>query len=129
MNSVTELWKTLLSPPGAPPPRPPVLPPGPSRRRGKLPRRLSLPVHLSHEHTGLNWRLISNFENAREFQTFEYLQLLDSATIPLVLLLSWLFLSVRYLLSHIVGEYFTVPGLAEFRSFRVIYFIVPAITK
>ncbi|CAD6184658.1 unnamed protein product [Caenorhabditis auriculariae] len=49
---------------------------------------------------------------AYQFTNLTSIQLLDCATIPTVLLLSWLFLSVRYLLSHILGVTICLIGIA-----------------
>ncbi|KAK6730577.1 hypothetical protein RB195_007190 [Necator americanus] len=49
---------------------------------------------------------------AYQFTNLTSIQLLDCATIPTVLLLSWLFLSVRYLISHIIGVCVCLIGIA-----------------
>ncbi|CAJ0565355.1 unnamed protein product, partial [Mesorhabditis spiculigera] len=49
---------------------------------------------------------------AYKYTTVTSVQLLDCMTIPTVLLLSWLFLSVRYLLSHIIGVCICLLGIA-----------------
>ena len=49
---------------------------------------------------------------AYQFTTLTSVQLLDCSTIPTVMLLSWLFLSVRYLISHIVGVCVCLVGIA-----------------
>uniref|UniRef100_A0A0M3KAX4 Solute carrier family 35 member F1 n=1 Tax=Anisakis simplex TaxID=6269 RepID=A0A0M3KAX4_ANISI len=49
---------------------------------------------------------------AYQFTNLTSIQLLDCSTIPMVLLLSWLFLSVRYLLTHIVGVCICLVGIA-----------------
>ncbi|KAK6045953.1 hypothetical protein COOONC_16542 [Cooperia oncophora] len=48
---------------------------------------------------------------AYQFTNLTSVQLLDCSTIPMVLLLSWLFLSVRYLISHIIGTHRVVGDL------------------
>ena len=49
---------------------------------------------------------------AYQFTSLTSVQLLDCSTIPTVMLLSWLFLSVRYLISHIVGVCVCLVGIA-----------------
>ncbi|EYB97623.1 hypothetical protein Y032_0139g2128 [Ancylostoma ceylanicum] len=49
---------------------------------------------------------------AYQFTNLTSVQLLDCSTIPMVLLLSWLFLSVRYLISHIIGVCICLIGIA-----------------
>uniref|UniRef100_A0A1I7T7S0 Solute carrier family 35 member F1 n=1 Tax=Caenorhabditis tropicalis TaxID=1561998 RepID=A0A1I7T7S0_9PELO len=49
---------------------------------------------------------------AYQYTNLTSVQLLDCATIPAVLLLSWLFLSVRYLASHILGVSICLIGIA-----------------
>ncbi|VDM50255.1 unnamed protein product [Toxocara canis] len=49
---------------------------------------------------------------AYQFTNLTSVQLLDCSTIPMVLLLSWLFLSVRYLLTHIIGVCICLVGIA-----------------
>ncbi|GMT28789.1 hypothetical protein PFISCL1PPCAC_20086, partial [Pristionchus fissidentatus] len=49
---------------------------------------------------------------AYQYTNLTSVQLLDCSTIPLVLLLSWLFLSVRYLISHVVGVCICLIGIA-----------------
>ncbi|KAK6019764.1 hypothetical protein OSTOST_14592, partial [Ostertagia ostertagi] len=49
---------------------------------------------------------------AYQFTNLTSVQLLDCSTIPMVLLLSWLFLSVRYLISHIIGVCICLVGIA-----------------
>ncbi|EGT48417.1 hypothetical protein CAEBREN_01021 [Caenorhabditis brenneri] len=49
---------------------------------------------------------------AYQYTNLTSVQLLDCATIPAVLLLSWLFLSVRYLASHILGVTICLIGIA-----------------
>ncbi|KAJ1349111.1 hypothetical protein KIN20_004562 [Parelaphostrongylus tenuis] len=50
--------------------------------------------------------------SAYQFTNLTSIQLLDCSTIPMVLLLSWLFLSVRYLISHIIGVCICLIGIA-----------------
>ncbi|VDD92754.1 unnamed protein product [Enterobius vermicularis] len=49
---------------------------------------------------------------AYQFTNLTSVQLLDCSTIPVVLFLSWLFLSVRYLLTHIIGVFVCLIGIA-----------------
>ncbi|CAG9529757.1 unnamed protein product [Cercopithifilaria johnstoni] len=49
---------------------------------------------------------------AYQFTNLTSIQLLDCSTIPMVLLLSWLFLSTRYLLTHIIGVGICLVGIA-----------------
>uniref|UniRef100_A0A0R3RI81 Solute carrier family 35 member F1 n=1 Tax=Elaeophora elaphi TaxID=1147741 RepID=A0A0R3RI81_9BILA len=49
---------------------------------------------------------------AYQFTNLTSVQLLDCSTIPMVLLLSWLFLSTRYLLTHIIGVGICLVGIA-----------------
>ncbi|EFO84674.1 hypothetical protein CRE_03865 [Caenorhabditis remanei] len=49
---------------------------------------------------------------AYQYTNLTSVQLLDCATIPTVLFLSWLFLSVRYLASHILGVTICLIGIA-----------------
>ncbi|KAF8365257.1 hypothetical protein PRIPAC_83086, partial [Pristionchus pacificus] len=49
---------------------------------------------------------------AYQYTNLTSVQLLDCSTIPLVLLLSWLFLSVRYLISHVIGVCICLIGIA-----------------
>ncbi|PIC55410.1 hypothetical protein B9Z55_000698 [Caenorhabditis nigoni] len=49
---------------------------------------------------------------AYQYTNLTSVQLLDCATIPTVLFLSWLFLSVRYLASHILGVTICLVGIA-----------------
>ncbi|CAB3408655.1 unnamed protein product [Caenorhabditis bovis] len=49
---------------------------------------------------------------AYQYTNLTSIQLLDCATIPTVLFLSWLFLSVRYLASHIIGVTICIIGIA-----------------
>ncbi|VDN06941.1 unnamed protein product [Thelazia callipaeda] len=49
---------------------------------------------------------------AYQFSNLTSIQLLDCSTIPVVLLLSWLFLSTRYLLTHIIGVGMCLIGIA-----------------
>uniref|UniRef100_A0A0N5AYZ3 Solute carrier family 35 member F1 n=1 Tax=Syphacia muris TaxID=451379 RepID=A0A0N5AYZ3_9BILA len=49
---------------------------------------------------------------AYQFTNLTSIQLLDCSTIPMVLFLSWLFLSVRYLLTHIIGVFICLIGIA-----------------
>ncbi|CDM63462.1 Solute carrier family 35 member F1 [Caenorhabditis elegans] len=49
---------------------------------------------------------------AYQYTNLTSVQLLDCATIPTVLFLSWLFLSVRYLASHILGVTICIIGIA-----------------
>ncbi|EJD74808.1 hypothetical protein LOAG_17930 [Loa loa] len=49
---------------------------------------------------------------AYQFTNLTSVQLLDCSTIPMVLLLSWLFLSTRYLLTHIIGVGICLIGIA-----------------
>ncbi|KJH48281.1 hypothetical protein DICVIV_05643 [Dictyocaulus viviparus] len=55
-----------------------------------------------------NYMIVS----AYQFTNLTSVQLLDCSTIPMVLLLSWLFLSVRYLISHIIGVCICLVGIA-----------------
>lgn len=55
-----------------------------------------------------NYMIVS----AYQFTNITSVQLLDCSTIPIVLLLSWLFLSVRYLISHIIGVCICLVGIA-----------------
>ncbi|KAM3721764.1 Solute carrier family 35 member [Dirofilaria immitis] len=48
---------------------------------------------------------------AYQFTNLNSIQLLDCSTIPMVLLLSWLFLSTRYLLTHIIGVGICLLGI------------------
>uniref|UniRef100_A0A914CGM1 Solute carrier family 35 member F2 n=1 Tax=Acrobeloides nanus TaxID=290746 RepID=A0A914CGM1_9BILA len=48
---------------------------------------------------------------AYQYTNIASIQLLDCFTIPVVMVLSWLFLSVRYLMSHIVGVAICIVGL------------------
>lgn len=48
---------------------------------------------------------------AYQFTNLTSVQLLDCSTIPMVLLLSWLFLSTRYLLTHIIGVGICLVGI------------------
>ncbi|CAI5440220.1 unnamed protein product [Caenorhabditis angaria] len=49
---------------------------------------------------------------AYQYTNLTSIQLLDCATIPTVLFLSWLFLSVRYLATHIIGVTICLVGIA-----------------
>ncbi|KAK0425610.1 hypothetical protein QR680_009288 [Steinernema hermaphroditum] len=49
---------------------------------------------------------------AYQYTTLTSIQLLDCSTIPMVMVLSWLFLSVRYLTSHVVGVAVCLVGIA-----------------
>jgi len=49
---------------------------------------------------------------AYQFTNLTSIQLLDCFTIPVVMLLSWLFLSVRYLATHISGVAICLVGIA-----------------
>ncbi|CAI4229904.1 unnamed protein product [Auanema sp. JU1783] len=49
---------------------------------------------------------------AYQFTNLTSVQILDCSTIPTVLLLSWLFLSVRYLITHIIGVCLCLLGIA-----------------
>ncbi|CAI2322702.1 unnamed protein product [Caenorhabditis sp. 36 PRJEB53466] len=49
---------------------------------------------------------------AYQYTNLTSVQLLDCATIPTVLFLSWLFLSVRYLASHVIGVTICLIGIA-----------------
>uniref|UniRef100_A0A914X0A6 Solute carrier family 35 member F1 n=1 Tax=Plectus sambesii TaxID=2011161 RepID=A0A914X0A6_9BILA len=49
---------------------------------------------------------------AYQYTNLTSIQLLDCFTIPVVLVLSWMFLSVRYLISHIIGVVICLIGIA-----------------
>ncbi|TKR93894.1 hypothetical protein L596_008266 [Steinernema carpocapsae] len=49
---------------------------------------------------------------AYQYTTLTSIQLLDCSTIPIVMVLSWLFLSVRYLTSHVIGVGVCLVGIA-----------------
>ncbi|PAV59660.1 hypothetical protein WR25_21253 [Diploscapter pachys] len=49
---------------------------------------------------------------AYQYTNLTSIQLLDCSTIPIVLLLSWLFLSARYLITHIIGVCICLVGIS-----------------
>lgn len=90
-----------------------VIPSGHATFSVMLPFKFSskfFPVIIYYEGNADIW---ANKKRCLVYQ-LSILQLLDCSTIPIILLLSWLFLSTRYLLTHIVGVGICLIGITVF---------------